>query len=135
MNFQMIDLLDKAIDQGLEIDKEILTKEGVLTTENQIVINKLNLMSGSYASKLMDAIVEADMNPQEVLANIESLHQQNQYMGIYYFLLYLFAALEIEIPYLFMQLPSHTEVRLYIGELIADMKDCILDQEECQTVN
>ncbi len=54
MNFQMIDLLDKAIDQDFKIDKEILTKEGVLTTENQIVINKLNLMSGAYASKLMD---------------------------------------------------------------------------------
>ena len=88
MNFQMIDLLDKAIDQDLEIDKEILTKEGVLTTENQIVLNKLNLMSGAYASKLMDAIVEADMNPHEVLDYIESLQQQNQYIGIYYFLLY-----------------------------------------------
>lgn len=118
MNFQMIDLLDKAIDHDHEIDKEILTKEGVLTTENQIVINKLNLISGAYASKLMDAIVEADMNPQEVLAYIESLHQQNQYMGIYYFLMYLFAALEMEIPYLFTQLPSNTEVlRFYIGEL------------------
>ncbi len=69
------------------------------------------------------------------MAYIESLHQQNQYMGIYYFLLYLFAALEMEIPYLFMQLPSHKEVlRLYIGELIADMEDCILEQEEYLTV-
>lgn len=88
-------------------------------------------MSGAYASKLMDAFVEADMNPQEVLAYVESLQQQNQYMGIYYFLLYLFSALEMEIPYLFMQLPSNMEVlQLYIGELIADMKDCILEQEE-----
>lgn len=131
MNFQMIDLLEKAIDKDLENDKVILTKEGVLTSENQIVLNKLNLMSGAYASNLMDAIVEADMNSQEVLAYIEGLHQQNQYMGIYYFLLYLFAALEMDVPYLFMQLPSHTEVlRLYIGELIADMKECTLDQEE-----
>lgn len=130
MNFQMIDLLEKAIDKDFENDKAILTKEGVLTSENQIVLNKLNLMSGAYASNLVDAIVEADMNPSEILAYVESLHQQNQYMGIYYFLLYLFATLEMETPYLFMQLPGHTEVlRLYIGELIADMKDCILDLE------
>ena len=128
MNYKMIDLLDKAIDKDLENDKEILTKEGVLTSENKIVLNKLNLMSGAYVSKLMDTVAEADMNPQELLAYIESLHQQNQYMGIYYFLLYVFPGLEMEIPYLFMQLPSNTEVlQLYIGEIIADMKDCILD--------
>jgi len=135
MNFQMIDLLEKAIDKDFENDKAILTKEGVLTSENRVVLNKLNLMSGAYTSSLVEAIIEADMNPQEVLAYIESLHQQNQYMGIYYFLLYLFAALEMEIPYLFMQLPNNKEVLwLYIGELIADMKDCVLEQEEYQTV-
>lgn len=135
MNFQMIDLLEKAIDKDFENDKAILTKEGVLTSENWVVLNKLNLMSGAYTSDLVKAIVEADMNPKEVLAYIESLHQQNQYMGIYYFLLYLFAALEMEIPYLFMQLPNNTEVLwLYIGELIADMKDCVLEQEEYQTI-
>lgn len=135
MNFQMIDLLEKAIDKDFENDKAILTKEGVLNSENHIVLNKLNLMSGAYASDLMDAIIEADMNPSEILAYIENLLQQNQYIGIYYFLLYLFAALEMKIPYLFMQLPINTEVlRLYIGELIADMKDCTLEQEEYQTV-
>jgi len=131
----MIDLLEKAIDKDFENDKAILTKEGVLTSENRVVLNKLNLMSGVYTSGLVEAIVEADMNPHEVLDYIESLQQQNQYIGIYYFLLYLFAALEMEIPYLFMQLPSNTRVlRLYIGELIANMKDCTLDQEEYQTI-
>ncbi|HNZ62989.1 MAG TPA: hypothetical protein PKH23_01480 [Bacillota bacterium] len=67
-------------------------KEGVLTSENRIVKNKLNLMSGAYTS-MLDTIVEADMDPQEVIEHIESLYQQNQHMGIYYFLLYLFAAL------------------------------------------
>lgn len=134
MNYQMIDLLDKVIDQDLKNDKEMLKKEGVLSSENQIVINKLNLMSGVYASDLMDTIIEADMNPQEVLTYIVSLNHQNQYMGIYYFLLYLFAALEMEIPYLFMQLPCNINVlQIYIGELIADMKDCCLDQDEYQT--
>ena len=62
------------------------------------------------------------------MAYIENLHQQNQYMGIYYFLLYLFAALEMDVLYLFMQLLNYTDIlRLYIGELIADMKDCISD--------
>ncbi|MHB1315316.1 MAG: hypothetical protein ACYCX2_07520 [Christensenellales bacterium] len=131
MNFQMLDLLDKAIDQDSEYDKAILIKEGVLTSENRIVKNKLNLMSGAYASSLLDAIVEADMNPQEVIEYAEGLHQQNQYMGVYYFLLYLFAALEMDIPYLYLQLPRSPEaLQYYIGELIADIKDCALDQEE-----
>jgi hypothetical protein len=86
MNIQMLDLLDKAIDQDSEYDKALPIKEGVLTSENRIVKNKLNLMSGAYASSLLDAIVETDMNPQEVIEYIESLHQQNQNMGIYYFL-------------------------------------------------
>ena len=127
----MIDLLDKAIDQDYGNDKAILTREGVLTSENQIVLNKLNLMSGAYVSALMDAIEEADMNPQEVLDHIENLHKQNQYMGIYYFLLYLFAALQMDVPYLFMQLPSHTKaLQYYIHELIADMKDFCMDEKD-----
>ena len=122
----MIDLLDKAIDQNIEDDKETLTKEGVLTFNDRIVINKLNLMSGAYASMLIDNIIEADMDPQKVLNYIESLYQQNQYMGIYYFLLHLITALEMDIPYLYMQLSSHTKVlQLYICEMIADMKECI----------
>jgi hypothetical protein len=43
MNFRMIDLLEKTIDKDFENDKSILTKEGVLTSENHIVLNKLNL--------------------------------------------------------------------------------------------
>ena len=131
MNYKMIDLLDKVIDQDLENDKQILDKEGVMTSENQIAINKLNLMTGAYASVLMDAIVEADMNPQEAVDYIENLYKQNQYMGIYYFLLYLFAALEMDVPYLFMQLPCHTQaLQYYIHELIADMKDCCMDEKD-----
>ena len=88
-------------------------------------------MSGAYASNLLDAIVEADMDPQEVIEYIGNLHQQNQYMGAYYFLLYLFTALEMDIPYLYMQLPRNPEaLQYYIGELIADIKDCAVDQEE-----
>jgi len=56
MNYIMIDLLNKVIDQDLENDKEVITKEGVLTTENQIVHSKINLMTGAYASVLVDTI-------------------------------------------------------------------------------
>jgi len=124
MNYQMIDLLDKAVDQNLEDDKETLTREGVLTFNDRIVINKLNLMSGAYSSKLIDNINESDMDSQKVLDYIESLYQQNQHIGIYYFLLNLIMALELDIPYLYMQLPSNIKVlQLYIGEMIADMKE------------
>ena len=109
-NFQMLDLLDKAIAKDTEDDHVLLMKEGVLTLEGRIVPTKLNLMSGAYASDLLDSVVEADMYAQEVLAYIESLQQQNQYMGIYYYLLSLIMALEMDIPYLFMQLPSRADI-------------------------
>lgn len=124
MNFQMLGL-DKAIDQDSEYDKAMLIKEGVLTSENRIVKNELNLTSGAYASSLLDAILEADMNPQVVIEYIESLHQQNQHMGIYHFLLYLFAALEMDAPYLFMQLPHNPAIiREYHKILMALFLPC-----------
>lgn len=131
MNFQMLDFLDKIIAQDFEDDNALLIKEGVLTSDGQMVLNKINLMTGAYASNLADGILEADMDLQEVVTHMESLQEQNQYMGIYYFLLYLFAALELDIPYLFMQLPSHMQVmQYYIHELIADLKDCSMDQDD-----
>lgn len=135
MNFQMLDFLDKIVAQDFEGDSALLTNEGVLTSNGQMVLNKINLMTGTYASSLADRILEADMDLQEVVTHMDSLQEQNQYMGIYFFLLYLFAALEMDIPYLFMQLPSNMKVlRLYIGELIVDMKDYTLDQEVYQTI-
>ena len=129
MNFQMLDFLDKIVAQDFEGDSALLTSEGVLTSNGQMVLNKINLMTGTYASSLADRILEEDMDLQEVVAHMESLQEQNQYIGNYYFLLYLFAALEMDIPYLFMQLPSHTQVlQYYIHELISDLKDCSMDQ-------
>lgn len=131
VNYQMLDYLDKIIAQDLEGDSALLTKEGVYSSDGQIVLNKINLMAGAYASKLADRIQEADMNLQEIVAYLEQLQKQNQYMGIYYFLLYLFAALEMDIPYLFMQLPGHTQVlQYYMNEIIADFKDCSSDHSD-----
>lgn len=129
VNYQMLDYLDKIIAQDLEGDSALLIKEGVYSSDGQIVLSKINLMTGACASNLAARILEADMDLQEVLTYMEQLREQNQYVGIYYFLLYLFAALEIDIPYLFMQLPCHLQLlRYYIHELIADLKDCSTDQ-------
>ena len=131
MNFQMLDYLDKVVAQDFEIDNALLIKEGVLSSDGQIVLNKVNLMTGAYASNLADGILESDMNLQEVITHLEQLQVENQYMGICYFLLYLFAALEMDIPYLFMQLPSHKQVlQYYIHELIGDLKECCTDQSD-----
>ena len=131
MNIQMLDLLDKIVAQDFEGNSALLTKEGVLTSNSQMVLNKINLMTGTYASNLADGILEADMDLQEVVTHMESLQEQNQYIGIYFFLMYLFAALEMDIPYLFMQLPSHTQVlQYYIQELISDLKDFSTDQDD-----
>jgi hypothetical protein len=128
MNYQMVDYLDKIVEQDIEGDIALLIKEGVLSPDGQVVFNKINLMTGAYASNLADGILEADMDLQEVVAHSERLQEQNQYMGIYYFLLYLFTALEMDIPYLFMQLPSNIKVlENYFLELITDLKDCTMD--------
>ncbi len=50
------------------------------------------------------------MDLQEAITYLEQLQKQNQYMGIYYFLFHFFTALQMDLPYLFMQLPSHTQV-------------------------
>ena len=131
MNFQMLDYLDKIVAQDFESDSALLTKEGVLSSDGQMVLNKINLITGAYTSNLADGILEVDMDLQEVITHMEQLQEQNLYMGIYYFLLYLFAALEMDIPYLFMQLPSHSQVlQYYLHELITDLKDCSTDKDD-----
>lgn len=130
MNYQMLDYLDKIAAQDFEGDNTLLTKEGVLSSNGQMVLNKINLMTGAYASNFADGILEADMDLHEVVTYLERLQEQNQYMGIYYFLLYLFAALEMDLPYLFMQLTSHMQVLQYhMNELITDLKDCSTDKD------
>jgi hypothetical protein len=130
MDYELLDLLDKVIDDDLEADKELLIKDGVLTVDGQIVRTKINLMTGAFVSTLVDAIIEADMNPQRVLVYLNELRQQYQHIGIYYFLLCLFRALEVEIPYLFILMPRHIEaLKNYIDEVLEDMKDCLSDLE------
>ena len=131
MNYQMLDYLDKVVAQDFESDNTLLIKEGVLSTDGDIVLNKINLMTGAYTSNLADRILEADMDLQEAITYLEQLQEQDQYMGIYYFLLHLFAALQMDIPYLIMQLPSHTQVlQYYIHELIGDLKDYSMDNSD-----
>ena len=131
MNYQTLDYLDKVVAQYFESDNTLLIEEGVLSTDGHIVLNKINLMTGAYTSNLAERILEADMNLQEAITYLEQLQKQDQYMGIYYFLFHLFAALQMDLPYLFMQLPSHTQVlQYYIHELIADLKDCSMDYSD-----
>lgn len=48
MNFQMLDLLDKVVAQDFVGDHALLTKEGVLSSNGHMVLNKINLMTGAY---------------------------------------------------------------------------------------
>jgi hypothetical protein len=131
MNFDMIDLLDKIIAPDVQPDLAILRTEGVLTSDSKVVKNKLNLMTGAYADDLLNAIEEAEMDPLEVIEHLETLCQDNQYMGVFYFLLYLFTAMEMQPPYLYKILPRREDVlQFYISELIADLKDCFSDRDE-----
>lgn len=67
MKYQMIDLLDKVVAEDFEGDNTLLTKEGVLSSNGGLVLNKINLMTGAYVSDLADGILEADMDLQEVV--------------------------------------------------------------------
>ena len=73
MNFQMIDLLDKIVAQDFEGDHILQTKEGVLSSNGEVGFNKINLMTGAYASNLANGILEADMDLQEVVTYLEQL--------------------------------------------------------------
>ncbi len=110
MNYQMLDYLDKVVAQDFESDNTFLIKEGVMSTDGHIILNKINLMTGVYASNLADRILEADMDLQEVITYIEQLQEQDQYIGIYYFLFHLFAALADGYP-----LPFHTASKPHTG--------------------
>ena len=85
MNFQIIDLIDKFVSKDSEYDFLVLMKEGVLSTEGQISLNKLNLMTGALVSDLMDSIANVEINAQELTDHIVHLVKQNEYMGCYYF--------------------------------------------------
>ncbi len=131
MDYELLDLLDKSIDDDIDADLGLLRTEGVLTANGQISRDKINLMSGTFVSPLVDAIVDADMNPQRVMDYLDELRQQKQHMGIYYFLLCLFRALGLEVPHLFMVMPKHIDaLRYYIDEVSEDFKECLNDLEE-----
>jgi hypothetical protein len=109
INYEMIDLLEKTIDTNIEADLAMLKAKGFLSSDGQIEKNKLNLMTGAYVVDLMDTIIEADLNAQEVIVHIETLYIGNQFMAIFYFLLYLFAALDMQFPYLFIVFPRQVD--------------------------
>lgn len=80
MYFQMLDFLDKIVAQDFEGDSTPLTKDGVLTSNGQMVLNKINLMTGTYASNLADGILEADMDLQDmerIKAGLEAARTRN----------------------------------------------------------
>lgn len=120
MNYQMVDYLDKIIAQDFEGDTALFTKEGVLSPDGRIVLDKINLMTGAYASNLADGILEADMDLQEVVVHLERLQEQNQYMGIYYFLLYLFASLRMDIMF-FNSFISIIKINVSLGPSLQRM--------------
>jgi hypothetical protein len=76
MKYQMIDYLDKMIAQDFEGDILLLKKEGVLSSNGQVILNKLNLMTRAYASNLVDLIQEADMDLQEIINYMENLQEK-----------------------------------------------------------
>ena len=75
-------------------------------------------------------MADVGMKVQDVMEHIEALYKRNEVMGIYYFLLALVEALDMEVPYLFMQLSGFPDVlQRYTYEFMADMRDYSLDLE------
>lgn len=69
-----------------------------------------------------------DVDIETILAGMQRLQENHQTLAIFYFLLYLFATLDMDVPFLFMQLPACEKLlACYIAELIEDIIDCALE--------
>lgn len=79
MNYEMLDLLDKAIEKCGVDDIELLKTEGIFV-DNQINVNKVNLMVGAYASDLVDCMINAEMNP---FSNKFWMHMKTRNIAIF----------------------------------------------------
>lgn len=110
-----------------------LIEEGVVLSDGKVNQDKINLMAGAAASPLFDQIGETDLDINEFYGYFRSLVEAEEYKAAYLFLLTLYEALEMELPYLFLALSGDkTATALFVIEFEQDLTECIDDYNSNQ---
>lgn len=129
MDWEKIELLQKAIEPERPHDFEMLEANGLCTQSGEINDMIISMLAGEYVSKLVDTLISEDVETKPLLLCMTVMLQDEDYMGIYFFLLYLFSAVEMEHPRLFLQLPANKlALNIYLHEVVADFEDSLQDQ-------
>lgn len=129
MDWEKIELLQKAIEQERPHDIEMLAASGLCAPNGEVNDLLVSMLAGEYVGKLVDTLISEDVETEPLLLSLKAMLQDEDYMGIYFFLLYLFSAVEMEPPRLFLQLPANKPaLNLYLREVVADFEDSREDQ-------
>lgn len=130
MNLKMIDFFERAIMDDGQADLADLVKAGLLSPEKKPDITALNLLPAEYVSPFVDALTDLDMDMKGLQTGLGRMLSKGQDMGVFFALLYLFEAVDFQVPRYFMQLPSSPAVlHIYLSELLLDIQDCCEDME------
>lgn len=129
MDWEKIELLQKAIEPERPHDVEKLAKSGLCIPNGEINDLLVSMLAGEYVGKLVDTLISEDVETEPLLLCMKAMLKDEDYMGIYFLLLYLFSAVEMEPPRLFLQLPANKPaLNLYLHEVVADFEDSWEDQ-------
>ena len=129
MDWEKIELLQKAIEPERPHDVEMLAANGLCAPNGEANDLLVSMLAGEYVGKLVDTLLSEDVETEPLFLCMKAMLQDEDYMGIYFFLLYLFDAVEMEPPRLFLQLPANkSALNLYLREVVADFEDSREDQ-------
>jgi hypothetical protein len=107
----------------------MLAASGLCAPNGEVNDLLVSMLAGEYVGKLVDTLISEDVETEPLLLSLKAMLQDEDYMGIYFFLLYLFSAVEMEPPRLFLQLPANkSALNLYLREVVADFEDSREDQ-------
>lgn len=128
MDWEKIELLQKAVEPKRPHDTQLLEATGVCTPKGEVNDLLICMLAGEYVGKLVDRFISEDVETEPLLICMRAMLQDEDYMGIYFFLLYLFSAVEMEPPRLFLQLPANKPaLSLYLHEVVTDFEDSLED--------
>jgi hypothetical protein len=128
MNYNLLDHLEVITGEDDGKWRDMLIKDGVIDEIGVENANKLNLMVGAFTSSLVETMCEEEMNVNEVLTRFKQLNEKGETQAMYYLLYLVFAALEMNLPYLFLAIGEDEAVLArYMDEFTEDYEDCLND--------
>ena len=128
MDWEKIELLQKAIEPERPHDTAALLQANLCDADGEPNDFAINMLTGQTVSGIVDAMLEEEVEVTPILSSLKDMIDKEDYMGVYFMLLYLFSALEMAPPKLYLQLSANTSVmRRYLREFYADLVDCATD--------